>query len=60
MSRRDYEAIAGAVAKACRTEDEEGIHAIERTVELIADALEANPNFDRERFITATKEVTGS
>lgn len=63
MTRKDYEALAGALAKArppyptgeCITSTEAAAQLVwERTCRAIGDVLEAdNPRFDRVRFVKA-------
>lgn len=55
MTRKDYEALATAIAKATAIVNDEGWD--DRTFpNLIADVLEAdNPRFDRGRFLMAAR-----
>ena len=58
MTRKDYEAIARAIARSRGhwAAVDIAVHAIEATTEQIAIALAAdNPRFDRERFIAAAR-----
>lgn len=57
MTRKDYEAIASAIAEARRSMPHDYVQDVVDTVALhVADVLEAdNERFDRERFLTAAR-----
>jgi hypothetical protein len=59
MTRKDYEAIARAIASARKATPYDALRYVDAVASNIADALAAdNPRFDRERFIAAATEET--